>query len=72
MHISFLRQSLIPEPTHTLLLVLTTPLILLTPYQFTQLLVISVACALVELVPFADDNVTVPVAGAVLAALLLR
>ena len=37
-----------------------------------QLLAISVACAAVELVPISDDNITVPVAGAVLAALLLR
>lgn len=37
-----------------------------------QLLFISVACALVELVPVWDDNITVPVAGAILTALLLR
>jgi len=37
-----------------------------------QLLAISVACAAVELVPISDDNITVPVSAAVLAALLLR
>jgi phytol kinase len=37
-----------------------------------QLVLISIVCALVELVPIGDDNVTVPVAGAILTALLLR
>jgi phytol kinase len=37
-----------------------------------QLLAISVVCAAVELVPISDDNITVPVSAAVLAALLLR
>lgn len=35
------------------------------------LLVISIICALVELVPVLDDNVTVPVVAAVLAKILL-
>lgn len=34
-------------------------------------LFISLACALVELVPVADDNISVPVVGALLASLLL-
>lgn len=38
----------------------------------TQLLLISVVCALVELVPGLDDNITVPLAAAVLSYLLLR
>lgn len=33
---------------------------------------VSVACALIELVPLGDDNVTVPAAAALLSMLLLR
>ena len=37
-----------------------------------RVLLISVGCAAVELVPIADDNLTVPVVGAFLAKVLLQ
>lgn len=38
----------------------------------TRVSVISVICALIELLPFGDDNYTVPLSAAVLAGLLLQ
>ena len=35
------------------------------------LLFISIFCAFIELLPFFDDNITVPLAGAVLTRILL-
>jgi dolichol kinase len=36
-----------------------------------RLLLISILCAAVELIAFGDDNVNVPLAGGILAALLI-
>ena len=52
---------------HSLLL----PIDLSNIQNIAILLLISVICALVELIPVLDDNITVPVVAAVLAKLLL-
>lgn len=50
---------------------LLVPIDLYNIQNIAILLLISVICALVELIPVFDDNVTVPVVAAVLAKLLL-
>mmetsp|Transcript_36098 Transcript_36098/g.36777 ORF Transcript_36098/g.36777 Transcript_36098/m.36777 type:complete len:290 (-) Transcript_36098:124-993(-) len=41
------------------------------PSQLSQLFLISVICAAAELIPIGDDNITVPVVGAIATSLLI-
>lgn len=54
------------------LLVLTNHLSLDVTLSLPKLLLISVACALTELVPIGDDNLSVPIMGAALTYFLLQ